>query len=113
MSVGVTAPIVAAGAAGLAAFGEVDEALDTIITKTGATGDQADRLSQSFKNVGSNTHLPLQTVGEAIGEVNTQFGFMDKNWKIQPIISYSTLKSMIQMFRNQQYLLDKLLMLMD
>ncbi|MEY8307712.1 phage tail tape measure protein [Enterococcus faecium] len=78
MSVGITAPIVAAGAAGLAAFSEVDEALDTIITKTGATGDQADRLSQSFENVGSNTHLPLQTVGEAIGEVNTQFGFMDK-----------------------------------
>lgn len=78
MSVGVTAPIVAAGAAGLAAFGEVDEALDTIITKTEATGEQADRLSQSFKNVGSNTHLPLQTVGEAIGEVNTQFGFMGK-----------------------------------
>ena len=78
MSIGVTAPIVAAGAAGLAAFSEVDEALDTIITKTGATGDQADRLSKSFENVGSNTHLPLQTVGEAIGEVNTQFGFMDK-----------------------------------
>lgn len=78
MSVGVTAPIVAAGAAGLAAFSEVDEAMDTIITKTGATGEQADRLSQSFKNVGSNTHLPLQTVGEAIGEVNTQFGFMGK-----------------------------------
>lgn len=78
MSIGVTAPIVAAGVAGLAAFSEVDEALDTIITKTGATGDQADRLSKSFENVGSNTHLPLQTVGEAIGEVNTQFGFMDK-----------------------------------
>ncbi len=78
MSVGVTAPIVAAGAAGLAAFSEVDEALDTIITKTGATGDVADRLSTSFENVGSNTHLELQTVGEAIGEVNTQFGFMDK-----------------------------------
>ncbi|HIH2419633.1 TPA: phage tail tape measure protein [Enterococcus faecium] len=78
MSVGVTAPIVAAGAAGLAAFSEVDEALDTIITKTGATGDVADRLADSFENVGSNTHLELQTVGEAIGEVNTQFGFMDK-----------------------------------
>ncbi len=78
MSVGVTAPIVAAGAAGLAAFSEVDEALDTITTKTGATGDKADKLAQSFENVGSNTHLPLQTVGEAIGEVNTQFGFMDK-----------------------------------
>ncbi|MEQ7027053.1 phage tail tape measure protein [Enterococcus gallinarum] len=78
MSVGVTAPIVAAGAAGLAAFSEVDEAMDTIIQKTGATGDVADRLSTSFENVGSNTHLELQTVGEAIGEVNTQFGFMDK-----------------------------------
>lgn len=78
MTVGVTAPIVAAGAAGLAAFSEVDEAMDTIIQKTGATGDVADRLSTSFENVGSNTHLELQTVGEAIGEVNTQFGFMDK-----------------------------------
>ncbi|WP_270788194.1 phage tail tape measure protein, partial [Enterococcus casseliflavus] len=78
MSVGVTAPIMAAGAAGLAAFSEVDEAMDTIIQKTGATGDVADRLSTSFENVGSNTHLELQTVGEAIGEVNTQFGFMDK-----------------------------------
>lgn len=78
MSIGVTAPIVAAGAAGLAAFSEVDEALDTIITKTGATGDVADSLATSFEKVGSNTHLELQTVGEAIGEVNTQFGFMDK-----------------------------------
>lgn len=78
MSIGVTAPIVAAGAAGLAAFSEVDEAMDTIIQKTGATGDVADSLATSFENVGSNTHLELQTVGEAIGEVNTQFGFMDK-----------------------------------
>lgn len=68
----------AVGAAGLVAFSEVDEALDTIITKTGATGDVADSLATSFENVGSNTHLELQTVGEAIGEVNTQFGFMDK-----------------------------------
>lgn len=78
MSVGITAPIAAVGGAGLAAFSEVDEALDTIITKTGATEDVADSLSQSFENVGSNTHLELQTVGEAIGEVNTQFGFMGK-----------------------------------
>ena len=78
MTVGVTAPILAIGAAALASFNEVDEALDTIITKTGATGKVADSLGESFKKVGANTHLPLQTVGEAIGEVNTQFGFMDK-----------------------------------
>lgn len=76
MTMGVTAPILAIGAASLAAFGEVDEALDTIIKKTGATGEVADSLSESFKNVGKGTHLELQTVGEAIGEVNTQFGFM-------------------------------------
>lgn len=78
MTIGITAPIVAAGAAGLAAFNEVDEALDTITTKTGATGEKADQLAESFERVGANTHLPLQTVGEAIGEVNTQFGFMGK-----------------------------------
>lgn len=78
MTMGVTAPILAIGAASLAAFGEVDEALDTIIKKTGATGEVADSLSESFKNVGKGTHLELQTVGEAIGEVNTQFGFMDE-----------------------------------
>lgn len=78
LTAGLTVPLMAFGAASLAAFSEVDEALDTIITKTGATGEVADRLSQSFENVGSNTHLELQMVGDAIGEVNTQFGFMDK-----------------------------------
>lgn len=74
----LSAGIVGIGAASLAAFSEVDEALDTIIVKTGATGEQADRLAESFENVAGNTHLELQTVGEAIGEVNTQFGFMDE-----------------------------------
>lgn len=78
MSVGVTAPIVAVGAASIAAFNEVDEGLDTIIKKTGATGPAVDSLTASFAKVGGNTHIELQTVGEAIGEVNTQFGFMDK-----------------------------------
>lgn len=78
MTVGVTAPIVAAGAASIAAFNEVDEGLDTIIKKTGATGPAVDSLTASFAKVGGNTHIELQTVGEAIGEVNTQFGFMDK-----------------------------------
>lgn len=78
MTVGVTAPIVAVGAASIAAFNEVDEGLDTIIKKTGATGPAVDSLTASFAKVGGNTHIELQTVGEAIGEVNTQFGFMDK-----------------------------------
>lgn len=78
LSVGLTAPIMAIAAGSMVAFNEVDGALDTIITKTGASGDAADSLAESFKKVGSNTHLDLQTVGDAIGEVNTQFGFMDE-----------------------------------
>lgn len=78
MTVGITAPILALGAVAMSAFGEVDEAMDTIITKTGATGDAADNLTESFENVAGNTHLDMQTVGEAIGEMNTQFGFLDE-----------------------------------
>lgn len=78
LSVGLTAPIMAIAAGSMVAFNEVDGALDTIITKTGASGDAAESLAESFKKVGSNTHLDLQTVGDAIGEVNTQFGFMDE-----------------------------------
>ncbi|WP_050771818.1 phage tail tape measure protein [Carnobacterium sp. AT7] len=78
MTVGITAPILALGAVAMSAFGEVDEAMDTIITKTGATGDAADNLTESFENVAGNTHLDLQTVGDAIGEMNTQFGFLDE-----------------------------------
>lgn len=78
LSVGLTAPIMAIAASSMVAFNEVDGALDTIITKTGASGDAADSLAESFKKVGGNTHLELQTVGDAIGEVNTQFGFMDE-----------------------------------
>lgn len=75
-SVGVTAPILAAGAAGLAAFNEIDEQLDGIISKTGATGDEADSLAESFENVGSNTHLGLDVVGDAIGSVRQQLGLL-------------------------------------
>jgi TP901 family phage tail tape measure protein len=75
---GVTAPILAVGAAGILAFNQVDEALDTIITKTGATGKSAEGLSDSFSTVASRVPDDLTSVGEAIGEVNTQFGFMGK-----------------------------------
>lgn len=78
LSVGLTAPILAVGAAGVAAFNEVDEALDTIITKTGATGESAEGLATSFEVVAKRVPNELLSVGEAIGEVNTQFGFLGK-----------------------------------
>lgn len=70
----VTAPLLAIGGASQVAYLKVDEAMDTIVTKTGATGDSLDELKDNFKNVSKSVPTDLQTVGDAIGEVNTQFG---------------------------------------
>ncbi|MGH2319400.1 phage tail tape measure protein [Planococcus sp. SE5232] len=78
LTIGLTAPIVGFGAAGVAAFNEVDEAIDTVITKTGATGEAAEVLTENFRTVAKRVPDDLQAVGDAIGEVNTQFGFMGK-----------------------------------
>lgn len=78
ITAGLTLPILAFGAAGVVAFNEVDEAVDTIITKTGATGDAANVLTENFRTVAKRVPDDLASVGDAIGEVNTQFGFMGK-----------------------------------
>lgn len=74
MTKGITLPILAIGGASHAAFLKVDEALDTIVTKTGATGDDMMAFEESFQKVGRTVPTDLQNVGDAIGEVNTQFG---------------------------------------
>lgn len=74
MTKGVTAPIAAVAGLSIAAFKEVDNGLDTVISKTGATGEAAKSLEESFRNVASNMPASFDEVGNAIGEVNTQFG---------------------------------------
>ena len=59
----------------LEAFGVVDEGLDTIITKTGASGDQMEEFEKIYRDLGGSMAVELPKVGEAIGEVNTQLGF--------------------------------------
>lgn len=74
----VTAPIVALGALSTKAWKDVDNGLDTIATKTGATGDVMKGFEKNFRNVASNMPVDMQKVGDAIGEVNTQFGLTGK-----------------------------------
>ena len=74
MTKGVTAPITAIAGLSIAAFKEVDNGLDTVISKTGATGQAAKDLEESFRNVAGNMPASFDEVGNAIGEVNTQFG---------------------------------------
>lgn len=74
MSKAVTAPIARIGVASIAAFKEVDAGLDTIVTKTGATGDALKGLEDSYRNIASSMPASFNEVGNAIGEINTQFG---------------------------------------
>ena len=71
----VSAGIVALGTASVGAFYELDEGYDTIITKTGATGEALESLNSSADNVFKSLPTDMADVGTAIGEVNTRFGF--------------------------------------
>lgn len=72
----VTAPIVGVGTAAVAAFNEVDEGLDIIVKKTGASGDALKGLEDAAKNLATSIPTDFRTAGEAVGEVNTRFGLV-------------------------------------
>ena len=74
LTAGVTGPIVAAGAAAGAAWTEVDSAMDTIVTKTGASGAALDDMQQRAQNIATTIPTSFQSAGDAVGEVNTRFG---------------------------------------
>lgn len=62
------------GQAAVDAYLEFDEGADNIIKKTGATGEAAEELKESYKNVAGSVVADLGDIGDAIGEVNTRFG---------------------------------------
>lgn len=70
----VTKGVVAIGAAAVASAVNVDKGYDTIIKKTGATGETLDDLKEQMDNVFSDVPTDAETAGTAIGEVNTRFG---------------------------------------
>lgn len=72
----VTAPIVAVGAASLKAFTEVDEGMDTIVKKTGATGEALEEMQNIARDMATTIPTSFETAGAAVGEVNTRFGLM-------------------------------------
>lgn len=69
----VTAPLVAMGGLAIKSAMELDEGYDTIIQKTGATGEQLQNLTDIADNVFNSMPVEMEEVGVAIGEVNTRF----------------------------------------
>ena len=70
----VTAPIVGMGAASVAAWKEVDEGLDIVTKKTGATGEALEDMQNRTRNIAKTIPTDFATAGTAVGEVNTRFG---------------------------------------
>ena len=75
---GLTIPLAAVGAASVAAWKEVDEGLDTIVEKTGASGAALESMSDILDNITATIPTDFATAGAAIGEVNTRFGLTGK-----------------------------------
>lgn len=79
MSKYVTAPIVGVGTASIVAFNEVDAGLDTIIQKTGASGETLASMQKSMEDVATSIPTGFEDAGAAVGEVNTRFGVMGED----------------------------------
>ena len=72
----VTVPLAAVWAASVAAFTEYDKGADTIIAKTGATGDALKEMQGVMEGIATSIPTDFETAGSAVGEVNTRFGLM-------------------------------------
>lgn len=91
----VTAPILAIGGASMAAFTEVDGAMDTVITKTGATGEALEKMQNSVTNLATSIPTDFQTAAEAVGEVATRFDDIgdDLEWLSGAFIKFAAVNN--------------------
>lgn len=62
-------------AGSIASFKELDSGYDTIITKTGATGEALDEINDVADNIFGSMPTDMDTVGTAVGEINTRFAY--------------------------------------
>ena len=70
----VSQPIMDLASKSVDAWQEVDAAMDTVTTKTGASGQALQDMQDIAKNIATDIPVDFQTAGDAVGEVNTRFG---------------------------------------
>ena len=74
MTKSLTLPIAGLATASMAAWKQVDDGMDTVIQKTGATGGALKDLQDSVELIATSTEFSFKDVGTAVGEINTRFG---------------------------------------
>ena len=71
----ITVPIAGLAGASVASFNEVDSAMDSLITKTGATGDAFAEMQGIVENIATTMPVSIEDAANAVAEVNTRFGY--------------------------------------
>lgn len=66
--------IAGAAAASYKAWEKTDEGYDTIVKKTGATGEALEEMKGVADSVFTSIPTEMSKVGDAVGEINTRFG---------------------------------------
>lgn len=61
------------GKSALDAFREIDEGMDTIVTKTGAGGKALEEMQSIATGIYNDMPMDFSKIGSAVGEINTQF----------------------------------------
>lgn len=70
----VSATITAIGGASIKAWTELDDAMDNVIKKTGASGESLEELEDIVNSIATTIPTDFMTVSNAVAEVNTRFG---------------------------------------
>lgn len=70
----VSQPIIDLANNAVDAWHEVDDAMDTVTTKTGASGQALSDMQDIAKGIATEIPVDFQAAGDAVGEVNTRFG---------------------------------------
>lgn len=68
----LTLPIVGFATTAIASMDAVDEGLDTVAVKTGATGEAAKDLQRVYREVAAEVPGEFGDIGAAVGEINTR-----------------------------------------
>lgn len=70
----VSVPITAGLTAAMASWSKVDNGLDIVVQKTGASGEALEKMQQTVKDLATTMPISFADAGTAVGEINTRFG---------------------------------------